>query len=116
MSSCDRLDKYISQKLKADYGEWLKINWEMSPAVSYTHLDVYKRQIHDSEFLKERMKVHELSPEDPGLKDYCDAFTYGCPPHAGGGIGLERVVMFYLDLKNIRRASLFPRDPKRLRP
>lgn len=74
------------------------------------------QRIHDSEFLKERMKVHELSPEDPGLKDYCDAFTYGCPPHAGGGIGLERVVMFYLDLKNIRRASLFPRDPKRLRP
>ena len=74
------------------------------------------QRIHDPELLKERMKAHALSPEDPGLKDYLDAFTYGCAPHAGGGIGLERVVMFFLDLKNIRRASLFPRDPKRLRP
>ncbi|SCU98274.1 LADA_0H11782g1_1 [Lachancea dasiensis] len=74
------------------------------------------QRIHDAEFLRERMSHHGLSPEDPGLKDYIDSFTYGCAPHAGGGIGLERVVMFFLDLKNIRRASLFPRDPKRLRP
>ncbi|BAO38292.1 aspartyl-tRNA synthetase [Kluyveromyces marxianus] len=74
------------------------------------------QRIHDAELLRERMKAHGVHPEDPGLEDYCNAFTYGCPPHAGGGIGLERVVMFYLDLKNIRRASLFPRDPKRLRP
>lgn len=74
------------------------------------------QRIHDAEFLAERMKVHEVDPKSPGLKDYVDAFSYGAPPHAGGGIGLERVVMFYLDLKNIRRASLFPRDPKRLMP
>lgn len=74
------------------------------------------QRIHDPELLAERMKHHGLDPNHAGLKDYVDAFTYGCPPHAGGGIGLERVVMFYLDLKNIRRASLFPRDPKRLRP
>ncbi|SCW04405.1 LAFE_0H12794g1_1 [Lachancea fermentati] len=74
------------------------------------------QRVHDAELLKERLNHHGLSPEDPGLKDYVDAFTYACPPHAGGGIGLERVVMFFLDLKNIRRASLFPRDPKRLRP
>ncbi|KAL3229492.1 Aspartate--tRNA ligase, cytoplasmic [Nakaseomyces bracarensis] len=74
------------------------------------------QRIHDHALLLERMKVHGLSSEDPGLKDYCDGFSFGCPPHAGGGIGLERVVMFFLDLKNIRRASLFPRDPKRLRP
>lgn len=41
---------------------------------------------------------------------------YGCPPHAGGGIGLERVVMLYLGLNNIRKTSMFPRDPKRLSP
>ncbi|AGO11735.1 AaceriADL039Cp [[Ashbya] aceris (nom. inval.)] len=74
------------------------------------------QRIHDPELLRERMKHHGLQPEDAGFKDYCDAFSYGCPPHAGGGIGLERIVMFYLDLKNIRRATLFPRDPKRLRP
>lgn len=74
------------------------------------------QRIHDHDLLKTRMEAHGLSTEDPGLKDYVEAFSYGCAPHAGGGIGLERVVMFFLDLKNIRRASLFPRDPKRLRP
>lgn len=34
----------------------------------------------------------------------------------GGGIGLERVVMLFLGLKNIRKASMFPRDPKRCAP
>lgn len=31
-------------------------------------------------------------------------------------VGLERVVMLFLELENIRRATLFPRDPKRLEP
>lgn len=74
------------------------------------------QRIHDADLLKERMKFHEVDPAGPGVADYVNAFTYGCPPHAGGGIGLERVLMFFLDLKNIRRASLFPRDPKRLHP
>lgn len=47
---------------------------------------------------------------------YIDAFKYGCPPHAGGGIGLERVVMLYLGLDNIRKTAMFPRDPKRISP
>lgn len=74
------------------------------------------QRIHDPVLLRERMEAHGLSPEDPGLKDYVDSFTYGCAPHGGAGFGLERIVMFFLDLKNIRRSSLFPRDPKRLRP
>lgn len=74
------------------------------------------QRVHDADLLRQRMQAHGVDPSVPGLNDYVDAFTYGCPPHAGGGIGLERVVMFFLDLKNIRRASLFPRDPRRLRP
>jgi aspartyl-tRNA synthetase len=41
---------------------------------------------------------------------------YGAPPHAGFGVGLERVVMLFAGLDNIRKTSLFPRDPKRLTP
>jgi aspartyl-tRNA synthetase len=74
------------------------------------------QRVHDPTLLKERMRSLDIDPNSEGLKDYVDAFSYGCAPHAGGGIGLERVVMFYLGLKNIRRASLFPRDPRRLRP
>lgn len=74
------------------------------------------QRVHDPELLKERMAAHEVDCTLDGVNDYVDAFSYGCAPHAGGGIGLERVLMFFLDLKNIRRASLFPRDPRRLRP
>lgn len=47
---------------------------------------------------------------------YIEAFRFGCPPHGGGGIGMERVVMLYLGLDNIRKTSMFPRDPKRITP
>ncbi|PWN47902.1 aspartyl-tRNA synthetase [Violaceomyces palustris] len=72
------------------------------------------QRIHDAPFLEERMAKAGVPVES--MKAYVDAFRLGAPPHAGGGIGLERVVMFYLGLGNIRRASLFPRDPKRLSP
>lgn len=72
------------------------------------------QRIHDSKFLLERAKHHNIDIEK--IKAYIDAFRYGAPPHAGGGIGLERVTMLYLGLDNIRKTSLFPRDPKRLTP
>ena len=36
------------------------------------------------------------------------------PPHGGFGMGLERLTMTLLRLKNIRQTSLFPSDPKRI--
>lgn len=72
------------------------------------------QRIHDSQFLIERCKHHEVDIEK--IKAYIDAFRFGAPPHAGGGIGLERVTMLFLGLDNIRKTSLFPRDPKRLTP
>jgi len=41
---------------------------------------------------------------------------YGAPLHGGFGTGLERVVMLFCGLDNIRMTSLFPRDPKRITP
>jgi len=72
------------------------------------------QRIHNPEFLTERAKHHGI--EISTIAAYIDSFRYGCPPHAGGGIGLERVTMLYLGLDNIRKTSMFPRDPKRLTP
>ncbi|KAK7058916.1 aspartate--tRNA ligase dps1 [Paramarasmius palmivorus] len=72
------------------------------------------QRIHDPKVLAEKMLAKGVDPES--MKGYMDAFRMGCPPHGGGGIGLERVLMLFLKLNNIRRASLFPRDPKRLEP
>lgn len=64
--------------------------------------------------LEQRAREHHIDLST--IQAYIDAFKYGVPPHAGCGIGLERVLMLYLDLGNIRRTCLFPRDPKRLVP
>ncbi len=50
------------------------------------------------------------------IKDYVESFAYGAPPHAGCALGLERVVKLFLGLKDIRKCSLFPRDPRRIAP
>lgn len=52
---------------------------------------------------------------DPAnFEDYLSIFKYGMPEHGGFGMGLERLTMTMLKLKNIREASLFPSDPKRI--
>jgi len=72
------------------------------------------QRIHEAKLLCEKMLSKGVDPDS--MKPYVDRFRMGCPPHGGGGIGLERVLMLFLKLNNIRRASLFPRDPKRLEP
>lgn len=72
------------------------------------------QRINEEKFLQERAKHHGIDIQT--IEAYCRSFRHGCPPHAGGGIGLERVVMLYLGLDNIRKTSTFPRDPKRSSP
>jgi len=72
------------------------------------------QRIHDSELLTKQAIEKGVKPES--IKDYIDSFKYGANPHAGGGVGLERMCMLYLGLKNIRSTSMWPRDPVRLTP
>lgn len=70
------------------------------------------QRIHDAEMLETRMLKAGMQTQP--MEEYLDGFRYGVPPHAGCGIGLERIVMLLLNLGNIRFASLFPRDPRSL--
>lgn len=72
------------------------------------------QRIHEPSMLLERAKYWEIPVHT--IQDYVDSFKYGAPAHGGCGIGLERVVKFYCNLWNIRKTSLFPRDPKRIKP
>lgn len=72
------------------------------------------QRIHSYPLLLQRAESCGVDIES--IKSYLDAFKLGAPLHAGGGLGLERVVMLYLGLGNVRRASMFPRDPRRLEP
>ena len=79
------------------------------------------QRIHDHTLLMERVNhchgdAGHGGPHPDSIKGYTDAFKFGAFPHGGGGVGLERVVMLFLDLTNIRKTSCFPRDPGRLTP
>ncbi len=72
------------------------------------------QRIHNYEMLKSNMELKGLNPDS--FKDYLETFKYGMPPHGGLAIGLERLTAQLLGFKNIREATLFPRDRDRLTP
>ena len=61
------------------------------------------------DILEANMKAHDLSPEDYGW--YLDLRKYGSCPHAGFGMGFERMLMFATGMKNIRDVLPFARTP-----
>ena len=64
--------------------------------------------------LEERMKNKGLKVD--AFEYHLRAFDYGIPPHAGCGIGLERLIMALTGTENIRDTTLYPRDVDRLTP
>ena len=72
------------------------------------------RRINDYKMLLETLPKFGLTEE--GLGEYPTIFKYGCPPHGGFAIGLERLTQKILGLANVKEASLFPRDRRRIRP
>ncbi len=72
------------------------------------------QRIHLYDMLVESIKAKGMNPESFGF--YLEAFRYGMPPHAGWGLGAERLLMSMLKLDNVREAVLFPRDRQRLVP
>lgn len=67
---------------------------------------------HTYESMLNGIRSKGMNPNN--FEDYLSIFKYGMPPHGGFGMGLERLTMTLLGLKNIREASLFPSDPKRI--
>lgn len=71
-------------------------------------------RIHDKDELIERMKRQGLNID--AFDFHLKVFDYGMPPHAGFGLGLERLMMSMCGVDNIRDTVLFPRDIDRLSP
>lgn len=67
---------------------------------------------HDYDSLIEGIKSKGLDPEK--FAYYLQAFKYGMPPHGGWGMGLERLTAKFLNLANVKEATLFPRDINRI--
>jgi asparaginyl-tRNA synthetase len=59
--------------------------------------------------LLENFKHHNIDPE--AYSWYADLRKYGTVPHAGFGLGFERLLMFVTGIQNIRDVIPFPRTP-----
>ncbi|CAK7272570.1 aspartate--tRNA ligase dps1 [Sporothrix epigloea] len=125
-----RLGQVIKEKYNTDY--YIIDKFPRSARPFYTHLDkndanytnsfdIFLRgqeittggqRIHDARTLKKSMAGAGIDMSD--MSEYLHGFEWGVLPHAGCGIGLERLVFLMLGLKNVRNATLFPRDPKSL--
>lgn len=64
--------------------------------------------------LEERMKNKGFKIE--AFDYHLKVFDYGVPPHAGCGMGLERLMMALTGTENIRDVTFYPRDVDRLTP
>jgi asparaginyl-tRNA synthetase len=65
------------------------------------------QRIHDLETLRQQIEAHDL-PEE-AFKWYVDLRRYGSVPHAGFGMGIERVVAWICGLDHVRETIPFPR-------
>ncbi|MBE7086794.1 MAG: aspartate--tRNA(Asn) ligase [Clostridiales bacterium] len=72
------------------------------------------QRIHDYNMQVEKMIKCGMNPEE--FETYLMLHKYGAPPHGGLGLGLERLTMHLLGCKNVREATMFPRDINRVTP
>ena len=72
------------------------------------------QRVHDYNEQVEKMKRLGMDPEQ--FETYLMLHKYGAPPHGGLGLGLERLTMHLLGFKNVREATMFPRDINRVTP
>lgn len=73
------------------------------------------QRLHKYEDYLEALKLRGIADLRP-LEGYLQTFRCGMPPHGGFAIGLERLVMQFIEAENIRETTLFPRDLNRLSP
>lgn len=68
---------------------------------------------HRYEILKEQAQEKGL---DKDVKFYLEFFKYGCPPHGGFGLGIDRLTMLLLNIPTIKETQFLFRGPNRLNP
>src|SRR5919197_773484 len=120
------------RRLCEEHGEWLFVTgFPMAKRPFYTHPEPGRPEYTNSfgllfrgmEIVTGGQRLHRyedyvaaLAGEIGPYEGYLQAFKYGMPPHGGFALGLERCVAPLVGAKNIREATLFPRDRNRLTP
>jgi nondiscriminating aspartyl-tRNA synthetase len=72
------------------------------------------QRLHRREDLEASLRRRGIDPG--GFESHLKMFELGMPPHGGLAIGLERLTTQMLGLRNVREATLYPRDRHRITP
>ena len=102
----------IAEPNNGDYPRMLSESFDLM--YGSLELSSGSTRINNKGDLMDNMKKKGLSHK--AFDYHLRVFDYGVPPHAGFGLGLERLLMAILKLDNIRDATFYPRDIDRLTP
>jgi len=92
----------------------LALAFDMLAPEGYGEVIGGSQRIHDYDFLVKRLREHKLPEES--FQWYLDLRRYGSVPHAGFGMGLERMVAWICGAEHIREVIPFPRMLYRVYP
>lgn len=115
-----KTDFYVLDKFPVTARPFYAMPDPQNPAVTNS-FDIFLRgqeilsggqRIHDAAMLLKNLDKWKIKRSS--MEEYIQGFEWGAPPHGGGGIGMERMLMLLLNLGDIRHGCLFPRDPKSL--
>ena len=102
-------------KLKPFYiSEKVELSESFDLQFGYLELSSGGTRLHNPEKIKTRLSEQDLDPTK--FSEHLQAFDWGMPPHAGWGLGLERLLAVITGIDNVREVILYPRDPERLKP
>lgn len=71
-------------------------------------------RVDSREELERKLREQGLNPAS--FEYHLKVFDWGMPPHAGWGLGLDRLIQVMTKRENVREVILYPRDPERLVP
>ncbi len=124
-----KLGEYVKEKFGSDFffvknfpakvkpfyvykeGEWAR-----SVDLIYKGMEISSGGQREHRYEKIIENAKEAGMNLDNLSWFTKFFKYGAPTMGGFSIGVERLTMNLLNFKNIREATLFPRDPERLLP
>jgi asparaginyl-tRNA synthetase len=90
------------------------LSFDLIAPEGYGELATGGQRISDYDMLLKRIVEQNLPKEE--FSWYLELRMYGCPPHAGFGMGIERLVRWICRLPSVRMAIPFPRTPDRVKP
>jgi aspartyl/asparaginyl-tRNA synthetase len=96
--------------------------WDKEKGITHSFDLIFKGiEITTGALREHRLDVLEAQAIEKGVElesitHYLDNFRYGCAPHGGFGLGIERVIAKLLGLSSVKEAAFVPRDPDRLVP